>query len=171
MMLSHHLTDHALKRALTGANGYTVSVLGSPPSSALLYSCFWRDASRPSSRNLLPKKGWFERPETGMSAKSLAGESAMAMSIVRLTLIVMGTGALFGLAVLGSGGFAAFFSQPALTALAIATFAMFGAALFAGGNVSPGEREDRANRWVLIAFTLIGLLDAYLPAYTVRKEF
>jgi hypothetical protein len=32
-------------------------------------------------------------------------------------------------------------------------------------------REDRANRWVIAAFGLIGLLDAYLPAYTDRKEF
>jgi protein-S-isoprenylcysteine O-methyltransferase Ste14 len=32
-------------------------------------------------------------------------------------------------------------------------------------------REDRANRWVFAAFGLIGLLDAYLPAYTDRKEF
>jgi protein-S-isoprenylcysteine O-methyltransferase Ste14 len=32
-------------------------------------------------------------------------------------------------------------------------------------------REDRANRWVILAFGLIGLLDAYLPAYTDRKEF
>ena len=94
----------------------------------------------------------------------------MAMSTVRLTLIVVGTGAFFGLAILGWGGLAAFFAHSALTALAIATFAMSGAALFAGGNVSSGEREDRANRWVLIAFTLIGLLDAYLPAYTDRKE-
>jgi protein-S-isoprenylcysteine O-methyltransferase Ste14 len=38
-------------------------------------------------------------------------------------------------------------------------------------NLSPGVREDRANRWVIAAFGLIGLLDAYLPAYTDRKEF
>jgi protein-S-isoprenylcysteine O-methyltransferase Ste14 len=31
-------------------------------------------------------------------------------------------------------------------------------------------REDRSNRWVIAAFALIGLLDAYLPAYTDRKE-
>jgi protein-S-isoprenylcysteine O-methyltransferase Ste14 len=47
---------------------------------------------------------------------------------------------------------------------------MAGASFFAGGNLSPGVREDRGNRWVLIAFLLIGLLDAYLPAYTDRKE-
>jgi protein-S-isoprenylcysteine O-methyltransferase Ste14 len=32
-------------------------------------------------------------------------------------------------------------------------------------------REDRANRWVIVALGLIGLLDAYLPAYTDSKEF
>jgi protein-S-isoprenylcysteine O-methyltransferase Ste14 len=82
---------------------------------------------------------------------------------------VGGTLAFLGLAVLGWGGFAAFFSQPALTALAIATFLLSGVGLFSGGNLSPGVREDRGNRWVLIAFALIGLLAAYLPAYTDRQ--
>ena len=36
--------------------------------------------------------------------------------------------------------------------------------LFSDGNLSPGEREDRSNRWVLAAFGVIGLLAAYLPA-------
>ncbi|TMJ91570.1 MAG: isoprenylcysteine carboxylmethyltransferase family protein, partial [Alphaproteobacteria bacterium] len=40
-----------------------------------------------------------------------------------------------------------------------------------GGNLSPGEREDRGNRWVLAAFGVIGLLAAYLPAYTDRTDF
>jgi len=71
---------------------------------------------------------------------------------------------------LGWGGFAAFFSNPALVALAIALFALSGVALFAGGNLSPGEREDRSNRWVIIAFGLIGVLAAYLPAYTDRRD-
>jgi protein-S-isoprenylcysteine O-methyltransferase Ste14 len=89
----------------------------------------------------------------------------------RLALVVIGaTLAYLGLAVLGWGGFAAFFSHPARIALAIAVFLMAGVALFSGGNLSPGEREDRANRWVLVAFALIGLLSAYLPAYTDRNE-
>jgi Isoprenylcysteine carboxyl methyltransferase (ICMT) family len=79
--------------------------------------------------------------------------------------------ACLGLAVLGWGGFAAFFSHPPLIALAITVFVLSGAALFSGGNLSPGEREDRADRWVIIAFAVIGLLSAYLPAYTDRKEF
>ena len=32
-------------------------------------------------------------------------------------------------------------------------------------------REDRGNRWVLAAFAVLGLLGAYLPAYTDRKGF
>ncbi|MDQ3774529.1 MAG: isoprenylcysteine carboxylmethyltransferase family protein [Pseudomonadota bacterium] len=83
----------------------------------------------------------------------------------------MTTLAYLGLAILGWGGFAAFFSHPALIALAIAVFVLSGVALFSGGNLSPGEREDRANRWVIVPFALIGLLEAYLPAYTDRIGF
>src|SRR4029453_3107047 len=79
--------------------------------------------------------------------------------------------AYLGLALLGWGGFAAFFSHPALIALTIVGFVLSGIALFSSGNLSSGEREDRANRWVLAVFGLIGLLMAYLPAYTDRKEF
>jgi hypothetical protein len=89
--------------------------------------------------------------------------------IAFITLIA--TLAYLGLAVLGWGGFAAFFSHRALIALAIALFVLSGVAVFSGGNLSPGVREDRANRWVIVAFGLIGLLDAYLPAYTDRKQF
>ena len=86
------------------------------------------------------------------------------------TFTIVGTLAYLGLAILGWGGFAAFFSHPARIALTIAVFVMSGVALFSGGNLSPGEREDRSNRWVLVAFAVIGLLAAYLPAYTDRKE-
>jgi protein-S-isoprenylcysteine O-methyltransferase Ste14 len=77
--------------------------------------------------------------------------------------------AYLGLAVLGWGGVSAFFSHPARIALAITLLVLAGVALFSGGNLSAGEREDRAIRWVLAPFALIGLLDAYLPAYTDRK--
>jgi protein-S-isoprenylcysteine O-methyltransferase Ste14 len=85
-------------------------------------------------------------------------------------IAIVGSLAYFGLAILGWGGFAAFFSHPALIALAIVGFLLAGVALFSGGNLSPGEREDRGNRWVLAAFGVIGLLLAYLPAYTDRTE-
>ncbi|KVN85337.1 isoprenylcysteine carboxyl methyltransferase [Burkholderia ubonensis] len=75
-----------------------------------------------------------------------------------------------GLAVLGSGGFAAFFSHPALTVVAIATIVMTVVAAFSSGNLSAGEREDRGNRWVLAAFGAIGFAAAYLPALTDRLD-
>jgi protein-S-isoprenylcysteine O-methyltransferase Ste14 len=93
------------------------------------------------------------------------------VSSVRLLSVTLGTAAYAGLAILGWGGFQPFFSHPALIALVVVLFALSGVALFAGGNLSPGIREDRANRWVIAAFALIGFLNAYLPAYTDRKEF
>src|SRR5437870_7251501 len=92
-----------------------------------------------------------------------------AFKLALFTLVA--TLAYLGLAILGWGGIAAFFSHQALIALAIALLMLSGVALFSRGNLSPGEREDRANRWVIAAFGLIGLLAAYLPAYTDRKEF
>jgi len=88
----------------------------------------------------------------------------------RLMFVIVGTGAYFALAVLGWVGVAAFFAHPALLALGVSCAVMAGAACFAGGNISSGEREDRGNRWVLAAFGIIGLLLAYLPAYTDRKN-
>jgi protein-S-isoprenylcysteine O-methyltransferase Ste14 len=86
-------------------------------------------------------------------------------------MTVVGSLGYLGLAILGSGGFAAFFSHPALIALTIVGFVLTGVALFSSGNLSSGEREDRGNRWVLAAFGVIGLLMAYIPAYTDRMEF
>src|ERR671922_194280 len=95
----------------------------------------------------------------------------MVMTLVRWTLVTVGTAASLGLAILGWGGWTAFFSHPARVALAVALAVMAGASLFADGNLSPGLREDRGNRWVIVALALIGLLDAYLPAYADRKAF
>src|SRR6202012_2831050 len=66
---------------------------------------------------------------------------------------------------------AAFFANPARIALAILTFAMALAAMFSGGNLSSGVREDRGNRWVIAALAALGLLIAFLPAYTDRIDF
>ncbi|HET6376745.1 MAG TPA: isoprenylcysteine carboxylmethyltransferase family protein [Methylocella sp.] len=76
-----------------------------------------------------------------------------------------------GLAILGSGGFGAFFSHAPLIAVAATLMALSAAAVFTEGNLSPGIREDRGNRWVIAALGLIGLLAAYLPAYTDRAGF
>jgi len=77
----------------------------------------------------------------------------------------------FALASLGWGGFRAFFSHPAFIALAAATLAMLAVAPFSGGNLSSGQQEARENRWVLSVFSAVGLLMAYLPAYTDRVDF
>jgi protein-S-isoprenylcysteine O-methyltransferase Ste14 len=74
-----------------------------------------------------------------------------------------------GLAILGWGGWSAFSSLPPLVALGIMTVALTIVALLSGANLSSGEQEDRGNRWVLIAFSLIAILIAFLPAYTDRK--
>jgi len=89
---------------------------------------------------------------------------------LRLTAILFATAAYLGLAVLGWGGLAAFFSEPARIALAAATFVLAVVSVFAGGNLSPGQREDRGNRWVLAAFAAIGLCLGILPAYAERHE-
>jgi protein-S-isoprenylcysteine O-methyltransferase Ste14 len=86
-------------------------------------------------------------------------------------ITIAATLAFLGLAVLGWGGFAAFFSHPPLVVLAIITLVLAGVGLLSSGNLSPGEREDRGNRWVLIAFGVLGVAAAYLPAYTDRKGF
>jgi protein-S-isoprenylcysteine O-methyltransferase Ste14 len=90
---------------------------------------------------------------------------------LRIPLIALGTVAYLGLAILGRGGFRHFFSSPALTALAVVFVAISATAFFAGGNLSAGTKEDRSNRWVLLAFSIIGLLLPFVPAYTDRKDF
>jgi len=91
--------------------------------------------------------------------------------MTRAVLTILGTFAYLGLAVLGAGGFQNFFCRPAFIALTIILFALSGAALFTTGNLSPGVREDRGNRWVIAALGVIGLIAGYLPAYTDRIGF
>jgi protein-S-isoprenylcysteine O-methyltransferase Ste14 len=91
---------------------------------------------------------------------------------LRLALFTtFGTFAYLGLAILGEGGFSAFFSYPPLIAVTLTLFALAIASLFTAGNLSSGEREDRSNRWVIGAFGGLGLLLAFFPAYTDRIGF
>lgn len=95
----------------------------------------------------------------------------MKLPTLRLTLAVAAATLVYlGLAVWGFGGFAAFFSQPALAGVALVTLALSVAALFSAGNLSRGVREDRGNRWIFAPLGLIGLLSAVLPAYTDRLD-
>jgi len=84
---------------------------------------------------------------------------------------IVTTLAYIGLAIWGMGGFGAFFSHGALAVVALATLVMAIASLFTEVNLSSGEREDRANRWVIPAFGVLGLLSGFLPAYTDRIDF
>ena len=84
---------------------------------------------------------------------------------------VLSLAAYLGLAIAGAGGARRFFSYPPLIAVTVVTIALGFAALFSEGHVGAGVREDRSNRWVIAALTALGLIDAYLPAYTDRIDF
>ena len=79
--------------------------------------------------------------------------------------------AYLGLAVVGAGGAGRFFSYPPLIAISLVTIALGIVSLFSEGHVGSGVKEDRSNRWVIAALGLLGLLGAYLPAYTDRIDF
>ena len=74
----------------------------------------------------------------------------------------------FALAILLLGGWTAFFGHPALIALTVVTLAMMLVAPFGNANLSSGEKEDRANRWVFKAFSVIALASAIVPPYADR---
>jgi protein-S-isoprenylcysteine O-methyltransferase Ste14 len=77
----------------------------------------------------------------------------------------------FGLAIAAWGGWGAFFQHPAFRALAGVTVVLAVLAVFSGGGISSGEKEDRGNRWVLGAFSVIALLMAFFSSYTDRIGF
>jgi len=98
-----------------------------------------------------------------------AQKRGMSTVPIRLLLVVVPSGAYLALAIAGRGGIGAFFAQPALIALTVVLVALCCVALAAGGNLSPGVREERDNRWVIAVFAVVGLLDAFLPAWSDRK--
>lgn len=74
----------------------------------------------------------------------------------------------FALAALGWGGFRAFLAHSQFVALLVITALLMMASPISSGNVSSGIKEDRANRWVIPALTVVGFLLAFFPAYTDR---
>lgn len=97
--------------------------------------------------------------------------SGVIMGKLALALVGLGmTLAYLALAILGQGGMRAFFSHPPLIALAILCLAMAAVTAVSDVNMSPGIREDRSNRWVIAVLGAIGLLGAWLPAYTDRID-
>jgi protein-S-isoprenylcysteine O-methyltransferase Ste14 len=85
------------------------------------------------------------------------------------SIVVLGTAAYLGLAVLGWGSLTGFLAHPARVALVLVTLVLVLLAAFSRGHLRGGEREDRSNRWVLAAFGAIGLLLGYLPAFMDRR--
>jgi protein-S-isoprenylcysteine O-methyltransferase Ste14 len=78
----------------------------------------------------------------------------------------------FGLGIWGWGRWTAFFAHPARQALAWVTIFFIAVATFSGSSgLSSGQKEDKADRWVLVAFMVIALSAAYLSAYTDRIGF
>jgi protein-S-isoprenylcysteine O-methyltransferase Ste14 len=77
----------------------------------------------------------------------------------RAALALVSAAVYLGATIWAFGGAAAFFSHPPLVAL------------FAGGNISPGIREDRGNRWVLIPVLAFGFGIAFLAPWTDRIGF
>lgn len=77
----------------------------------------------------------------------------------------------FGLAIAGWGGWNVFFQHNAFRALVAVTALLLAISVFSGGGISSGEKEDRGNRWVLAAFTVIAFAMSYFSAYTDRIDF
>jgi protein-S-isoprenylcysteine O-methyltransferase Ste14 len=94
------------------------------------------------------------------------------MSKPFLVLIVLLSSSLwYGLAVIGEGGFAAFFSHPARIALVIIGVVLAGGGMLSEAGLRTGVREDRGNRWIFIPLLILSLLAGWLPAWCDRHEF
>src|SRR5262245_56320884 len=94
----------------------------------------------------------------------------MRLKLTVLLASLMGPVAFLGLAALGWGNLVDFLAHPARIALCVVSLGLGIVAGFSAGNLSSGVREDRSNRWVIAAFTVIGIAAGYLPAYTDRRE-
>ncbi|MGA8172925.1 MAG: isoprenylcysteine carboxylmethyltransferase family protein [Methylocystis sp.] len=89
-----------------------------------------------------------------------------------LALIVLLTTSLwYGLAVLGEGGFAAFFAHPTRIALVIVGAVLAGVGMSSEAGLRAGEREDRGNRWIFVPLLILTLLSGGLPAWCDRADF
>src|SRR5258708_5981176 len=110
---------------------------------------------------LLPSRG-------AITARRRNGSMIKSRLAVATVLSVI---AYLGLAIVGKGGPGRFFSYPPLTAVTLVTIALGVAGLFSQGHIGAGVKEDRSNRWVIAALGVLGILDAYLPAYTDRVGF
>ncbi len=74
----------------------------------------------------------------------------------------------FTLAALGWGGFRPFFAHPQFIVLLILTVVMTAISFASEISVSSGIKEDRSNRWVIGALSVLGIMLAFFPALTDR---
>src|ERR1700691_2564388 len=103
---------------------------------------------------------------------SQPGAGTWPMIKSRLAVVtVLSVIAYLGLAIVGAGGPGRFFSYPPLIAVSVVTIALGVLGLFSEAHIGSGVREDRSNRWVVAALGVLGIIDAYLPAYTDRIDF
>jgi protein-S-isoprenylcysteine O-methyltransferase Ste14 len=86
-------------------------------------------------------------------------------------IVLLSTLLWYGLAVLGEGGFAAFFAHPARIALVIVGVALAGVGILSEAGLRTGEREDRSNRWIFVPLLILSLLSGWLPAWCDRADF
>lgn len=75
------------------------------------------------------------------------------------------------LAISAWGGWRAFFAHPAFIALAAVVVCMMLVMPFTNGNLNPGDKEDRGNRWVILALFCLAVLNAFLSPLTDRLGF
>ena len=98
-------------------------------------------------------------------------DNVVVMAKLRLALLTTVSLVVYlGLAIAGEGGASRFFSLPPLVALTVVMIALGIAAVFTEGHIGSGVREDRSNRWVIAAFTMLGFALAYLPALSDRYD-
>ena len=86
-------------------------------------------------------------------------------------ILAVASSALFlVLVVLAWGDWREFFANPARTGVIVITVLGTIAALFTDASLSPGKREDVANRWVLAPFLVGGFVVTLLPPYFERID-
>jgi protein-S-isoprenylcysteine O-methyltransferase Ste14 len=76
---------------------------------------------------------------------------------------VVSTAAFLGLAIAAAGGISVLLADGPFIALTVVTIVFLVAALFTRASLSSGVREDRSNRWVVAALSVLGIAIAILP--------
>jgi protein-S-isoprenylcysteine O-methyltransferase Ste14 len=125
---------------------------------------FSQRLARPHKNRIAPVVG------PAQTLISVAGDLSMSKPVLAL-IALLSTLLWYGLAVLGEGGFAAFFAHPARIALVIVGVVLAGVGILSEAGLRTGEREDRSNRWIFVPLLILSLLSGWLPAWCDRTDF